>query len=112
MPKRGAATSFGHVYDVSAMPSPACLMPFDRLPVPGTTVPIAAAVFAAPGATRIAPVRGSTALRALPEQIVAPLLQPEMYNNGALPSVHWFGKKFDICWNWSYCGPWWVNRTP
>jgi hypothetical protein len=34
-------------------------------------VPIAAAVLAAPGAVRIWPVRGSTALRALPEQTVA-----------------------------------------
>ena len=77
MPKRGAAASVGQTYEVSAMPSPACWMPLVRLPVPGMTVPIAAAVFAAPGAVRIWPVRGSTALRALPEQTVAPLLQPE-----------------------------------
>ena len=59
------------------MPLPAWWMPLVRLPVPGITVPIAAAVLAAPGAVRICPVRGSTALRALPEQTTAPLLQPE-----------------------------------
>jgi hypothetical protein len=88
IPKRGPTTSLGHVYDVSAMPLPAWRTPFVRLPVPGITVPIAAAVFAAPGAVRIWPVRGSTALRALPEQTVAPLLQPAMYNRGAFDSDH------------------------
>ena len=58
------------------MPSPAWRMPLVGLPVPGTGVPIAAGVLAAPGAVRICPVRGSIALRALPEQATAPLLQP------------------------------------
>src|SRR6185295_283244 len=101
MPKRGARASVGHVYDVSAIPSPALWTPLVRLPLPGTTVPIAAAVLAAPGAVRICPVRGSTALRALPEQTVAPLLQPDTYSTGADDSRHSFGKKFDICRNWS-----------
>src|SRR5215471_11565907 len=99
MPKRGPTTSFGHTYEVSAMPLPAWRTPFVRLPVPGTTVPIAAAVFAAPGAVRMAPVRGSIAFRALPEQTTAPLLQPAAYKSGALESDHMPGKKFDICWN-------------
>ena len=43
-------TSDGHTYPVSAMPSPARLMPLSWLPVPGIGVPIAAWVFAAPGA--------------------------------------------------------------
>ena len=28
------------------------------------------------------------------------------------PRFHCSGKKFDICWNWSYCGCWRVKRTP
>src|SRR5436190_4463470 len=48
-PKRGAATSAGHVYEVLAIPSPALWTPLVRLPVPGTTVPMSAALFAAPG---------------------------------------------------------------
>jgi hypothetical protein len=39
-------------------------------------VPMAAWVFAAPAAVRIWPFRGSIALRVLPEQVAAPLLQP------------------------------------
>jgi hypothetical protein len=58
------------------MPSPAWCTPLVTLPVFGTTVPMSAALLAAPGAVTICPVRGSTALRALPEHTVAPLLQP------------------------------------
>ena len=58
------------------MPSPAFRMPFRGLPEPGIGVPIAAWVFAAPAAVRIWPFRGSIALRMLPEQVAAPLLQP------------------------------------
>ena len=53
MPNRGATTSVGQTYDVSAMPSPAWWMPLVKLPEFGMTVPIAAAVLAAPGAVRI-----------------------------------------------------------
>ena len=60
------------------MPSPACLMPFSGLPVPGIGVPMAACVFDAPGAVRIWPLRGSIAFRVLPVQVTAPLLQPGM----------------------------------
>src|SRR3989442_1247009 len=96
-PSRGATTSFGQTYDVFAMPSPALRIPLVRLPEFGPTVPMAAAVLAAPVAVRIWPVRGSTALRALPEQTVAPLLQPARYSSGAAPADQRFGKKFDIC---------------
>ena len=58
------------------------------------------------------PVRGSMALRVFPEQLTAPLLQPAMYSTGAWFSDHCSGKKFDICWNWSYCGCCRVNRMP
>jgi hypothetical protein len=51
------------------MPSPAWRMPFSGLPEPGIGVPIAAELFG-PSSR---PVRGSLALSALPEQIVAPL---------------------------------------
>ena len=112
MPKRGPTTSVGQMYPVFAMPSPARWIPFRRFPVFGIGVPIAACVLAAPGAVRICPVRGSIALRGLPEHVVAPLLHPAMYSTGACAADHLSGKKFDICWNWSCCGCWRVNRTP
>ena len=52
MPKRGPKTIVGQMYPVSAMPSPARLIPLSGLPVPGIGVPIAACVFAAPGTVR------------------------------------------------------------
>ena len=55
------------------MPCPAWWIPFVRLPVPGTRVPIAAAVFRIPGMVRISPVTGFIALRALPVHGEAPM---------------------------------------
>ena len=78
MPKRGPTTSAGHTYEVSAMPSPALLDTVGQ--VAGARddgADRAPPCSAAPGAVTIWPVRGSTALRALPEQTVAPLLQPD-----------------------------------
>ena len=40
------------------MPSPAWRMPFSGFPAPGTGVPMAAWLLAAPGSTRICPVSG------------------------------------------------------
>ena len=80
--------------------------------MPGIGVPMAACVFAAPTAVRICPLRGSIALRMLPEHTVAPLLHPATYSTGAWLAVHFSGKKFDICWYWSCCGCWFTNRTP
>jgi len=65
---------------------------------------MAACVFAAPTAVRIFPLRGSIALRMLPEHVAAPLLHPAMYSTCASLAFHLSGKKFDICPNWSYCG--------
>ena len=76
MPTRGPITRFGHTYDVSAIPSPARRMPFVMLPEFGMIVPMAACVFAAPGAIRIWPVTGCIAFFVLPEQTTPPLLQP------------------------------------
>ncbi len=81
-------TSVGQTYPVLAMPSPARLIPFSALPLFGMGVPMAAWVFAAPGAVRISPVRGSFAFRVFPEHVVAPLLQPATYSTGACEADH------------------------
>ena len=75
-------------------------------------MPISAWVFRAPGTLMTWLLRGSIALSVLPVQVTAPLEQPDTYSVGAAAGEYWSGKKFDICWNWSYCGCWWVRRMP
>src|ERR1051325_4120415 len=84
------------------------MMPFRRLPVLGTILPM----FAADPGPSETPVAGFTATRFAAAHGFWLTEQPGTNRSGASLAFHLSGKKFDNCSRESYCGPLCTKRNP